>query len=403
MRPSGRSEVRARLPKLAALIGCAVAILWPRHAVATPLKLWHAYRGDEEKALLEIVKGFTEEKVEVLALPADALDSKLASASLVGEGPDVLIAEHHHLGEYRARGIVAPIGDAYEGDAAFIGPAVSAVRDAKGVWGAPISPKCMALYVNDALVQRTPADIEGIAEMKSSLPNGVFPLVYEARNTYAHAALFGAWGGELLTKDDQFGLFGQGAEASLTLALGFLTSGAVPDDASYNVLKELFKANKAAFVISGPWLAAELSDAKDLRYHIEVLPKVRAIGQPMRPLLTVETVMLTKGGAERREARALARLIASRESSELRARVARSLTARADVVIPESDQMLRAFAEQSKVSVPMPASQAMQVVWEPANRAIESSWAAASCCAGESAAASPALSSVICFHFTTSA
>jgi arabinogalactan oligomer/maltooligosaccharide transport system permease protein len=350
---------------------CALLAAWPRAALAQPIKLWHATRGDEERALLEIVKGFTAAKVELLALPADALDSKLASSALVGEGPDVFIAEHHHLGEYRARGIVAPVGDAFEGDAAFIGSAVRAVRDGADLWGVPLSPKCLALFVNDALVKKTPADIEGIAELKATLPQGVFPLVYEARNTYAHAALFGAFGGELLTKDDRFGLTGPGAEASLALARGFLTSGAVPDDANYNILKELFKAGKAAFVISGPWLAADLGDARELRYHVEVLPNVRAAGQPMRPLLTVESAMLTRQGAAKPEARALARLLASREASELRARVAHTLTARADVAIPEEDAMLRAFAAQAKVAVPIPSAQAMQVVWEPANQAIE--------------------------------
>lgn len=350
---------------------CALAVLLPRAALAQPLRLWHAYRGDEEKALREILRGFSGPEIEVLSLPADAYDSKLASASLVGEGPDVFIAEHHHLGEYRARGIVAPVGDAFEGEGAFIAPAVRAVKDEQGVWGVPVSPKCMALYVNDDLVKQVPPDLEGIAAMKGTLPPGVFPLVYEARNTYAHAALFGAFGGELLTKDDQFGFFGPGAEASLALARGFIRDGVLPDDPSYNILKELFKAGKAAFVISGPWLAAELSDARDLRYHVEVLPNVRAAGQPMRPLLTVESVMLTKAGAQKPEARALARLLGSRASSELRARVAGSLTARTDVAIPEDAPMLRAFAAQAKVAVPIPSSQAMQVVWEPSNRAIE--------------------------------
>lgn len=366
-RPSP-SRTRALLALVVTL--CVFLLSCADSPAQRPLKVWHAYRGDEEKALLEILKGW-KGPVKVLALPPDALDSKLASASLVGAGPDVFIAEHHHLGEYRSRNIVAPVGDAFEGEPAFIGPAVRAVRDDQGIWGVPISPKCMALYVNDALVTRTPADIEGIAEMKGALPEGVFPLVYEARNTYAHAALFGAFGGELLTKENQFGLAGQGAERSLALARGFLTGGVVPDDPSYNILKELFKANKAAFVISGPWLAAELGDAKGLRYHVEPLPAVRAAGQPMRPLLTVESVMLTRQGAEKPEARALARLLGSRESSELRARVAGTLTARTDVPIPETERMLRAFAEQAKVAVPMPSSQAMQVVWEPANRAIE--------------------------------
>ena len=54
---------------LAAL--AALLVLLPRTALAAPLKLWHAYRGDEEKALLEILKGFQGAKIEPLALPAD--------------------------------------------------------------------------------------------------------------------------------------------------------------------------------------------------------------------------------------------------------------------------------------------------------------------------------------------
>ncbi|MBK8251930.1 MAG: extracellular solute-binding protein [Polyangiaceae bacterium] len=343
--------------------------VYPTLVYANPIRLWHAYRGDEEKALLEIIKTFPGGKIETLALPADALDSKLASASLVGEGPDVFIAEHHHLGEYKARSIVGKVGDAFEGEGAFIVPAVRAVTDGDGVWGVPLSPKCMALFVNDDLA-KTPADFEAIGELTGKLPQGVFPLVYEARNLYAHAPIFGAFGGELLGKNDQWSFIGTEAETSLNLARTFIAKGAVPDDANYNILKELFKAGKAAFVISGPWLAADLSDAKDLRYHIEVLPNIRGAGQPMRPLLTVESAMLTKQGAEKPEARALAKWLASREAAQVRARLAKTLTARSDVSIADGDPMLRVFSEQAKVAIPMPASRAMQAVWDPANRAI---------------------------------
>lgn len=356
---------RRIVPILIAL--SALLVAWP--ALAAPLKLWHAYRGDEEKALLEIVKAFQGGPVEVLPVNADALNSKLASASLVGEAPDVFIAEHHQLGDYRARGIVGPAGDAFEGEAAFIGSAVRALRDGPDMWGVPLSPKCMALFVNDALVQKTPPDIEGIAELVGSLPKGVFPLAYEAKRPYAHAPLLGAFGGVLLGDDDQFGLVGPGAEASLALARGLVVKGAIPEDADYNLLKELFKAGKVAFVINGPWFAGELDGAPDLRYHVEVLPAVRATGQPMRPLLTVEAVMLSKKGAANPEARALARWIASKEGASIRTRVARMLTARTDVPTPD-DPMLRAFAAQAKVAVPISASRAMQAVWKPAELAV---------------------------------
>ena len=99
------------------VLSALITFFFPAIAHAKKVVLWHAYSGDEEKALLEIVKAFKDAEVEVLMIPADALDSKLASASLVQQGPDVFIAEHHHLGEYRARNIVGPVGDAFEGGA----------------------------------------------------------------------------------------------------------------------------------------------------------------------------------------------------------------------------------------------------------------------------------------------
>ncbi len=361
----------SRLVRPFTLLVFLLALVFSDSAFAAPrLRLWHAYRGDEEKALQQILEGFKDAELEVLSVPSDAFDSKLASAALVGEGPDVLIAEHHHLGDYRARNIVAPANAAFEGDASFIEPAVRSLRDGNDVWGIPLSPKCVALFVNDALVQKTPADLEGIAELKATLPPGVFPLVYEAKNPYAHAPIFGAFGGVLLTKEDQFGFAGANAEASLALARSFIVSGAVPEDADYNILKELFKAGKVAFVISGPWFAGELSNAPGLKYHVEVLPKIRAAGQPMRPLLTVESAIVSKTGALKPESFALAKWLGSSTAATIRARVARMLTARTDVEMPADDPMLRAFAEQAKETIPMPSSRAMQAVWNPAERAI---------------------------------
>jgi arabinogalactan oligomer/maltooligosaccharide transport system permease protein len=348
-----------------------VALTFPAVARAAPaLRLWHAYRGDEEKALAEIVARFSGPKVETLALPYDAFASKLAAAIPLGEGPDVFIMSHGKLGNFRARGIVADVGDAFESDSVFYGPAVAAVREGTVTWGVPLSQKCMALFVNDGLVQKVPADLEGIAELAPSFPKGTFALAYEGNNTYALATLFGAFGVELLTKDEQFGVVGPRAEASLKLALDLLSRGVVPEDADGALVTELFRSGKAAFAISGPWLAGDLGSAKGLKYHVEVLPRVRATGEPMRPLLEVETAMLSPQGAEKPEARALVRLLASKEAAEIRGRLARTLTARTDVPLPEGDALLRAFAEQAKVAVPMPSSRAMDAVWEPSNRAI---------------------------------
>jgi len=346
----------------------------PRHAHLETIRLWHAYRGQEEEALREVLASWKGTPVELLALPYDAYAAKLSAAIPLGAGPHLFIDAHERLGDYRQRGLVAPVGDALEagsGEAgtAFVGPALRAVQMDGQAFGVPLSQKCVALYVNTALATEVPADLEGFTELRSKLPADVYPLAYEAESAYYHAAVLGAFGGALLGPNDSFGFVGKGAESSLALVKQLLASRTVPQDADGSLVTQLFRSGKAAFAISGPWLASDLADS-GVSYRVAVLPKVRATGEPIRPLLTVEAVMLSPEGAAEPEVRALARHIASAQAAQLRQRLARTVTARADVSAPADDEFLRVFAEQARVSTPMPTSVAMRATWEPSNQAI---------------------------------
>lgn len=352
---------RALLAALLALL----ALASPARALAAPIHLWHAYRDDELKALEAILAGWKGEPVDAVSLPYDAYNAKLAAAIPHGEGPDLFIAEHKYLGDFRHQRLVAPVGDALE-PGVFAASALAAVRDGEVTWAVPLSNKCVALYVNTDLVASAPPDLEAMVDYVGKLPPRVFPLAYETRNAYLVAALFSAFGGRLLDDEDRYGLVGPGAVRALELNRWLVESHAVPEDADGALVTNLFGAGQAAFAISGPWLAASLG-GKGLHYRVEKLPLVRATGQPMRPLLGVESVMLSPHGAARPEVRALARLLASAEAAMIRARIG-TPSARIDVTMPEGD--VRAFAEQARTAIPMSSSRAMQAAWDPANRAI---------------------------------
>jgi arabinogalactan oligomer/maltooligosaccharide transport system permease protein len=354
------------MKRLAALLVALVALVFPAVARATPIRLWHGYRGDEEKALLQIVAAWKGEPVEALSIPFDAYDSKLAAAIPLGEGPDLYIAEAHHLGEYRVKKIVAPAADALE-SGAFSPTALSAVTMDGVVYAVPLSQKCVALYVNTGLVSDVPADLEGIAELAGKLPQGaLYPLGYEPRQLYSLAALLNAFDVPPLGEGDQWSLIGPRAEKAAEMALSLVEKKVIPEDADTALTSTLFRAGQVPFVISGPWFAADLGGL--VKYRVALLPKVRATGKPMRPLLTVESVMLSPQGAARADVRALARLIAGREGALVRARLGPTPSARTDVELPEGPA--RVFAEQAQTAVPIPASVAMGAVWEPANQAI---------------------------------
>ncbi|MFO7561913.1 MAG: extracellular solute-binding protein [Enhygromyxa sp.] len=370
------------------LVIVTLVLLAPTARAEQPVKLWHAYRGAEQQALEQIVAGF-DGRVELLAVPYDAFASKLESSIPLGEGPDLYIDAHERLGDYAQRGIVAPLPDSLAATLTpdhYVEKAIAAVTIEGRPLALPLSQKCLALYVNTALVSEPPATLEQIAALAERLPAGSFALAYEARGAYAHAALLAAFGGALLDLEtDDYAFEGPAAERSIELAVELIRRGVVPEDADGALVTNLFKAGQAATAISGPWLAADLggpdqaspgwhgctdrSEAEGRCWRVVMLPIVEETGQRMRPLLTVEAAMLSPRGAQNPDARRLLEHLSSPEAASIRAELARTLTARSDVELPD-DPLLRTFFEQAALADLTPSSAAMRAVWEPANRAI---------------------------------
>jgi hypothetical protein len=89
---------------LAALTGYARA---EEPRAEGPVRLWHAYTGQEEQALREAVARYKVThpaiRVELLAIPFGSYASKLESAIAVGRGPDLFIDAHERLPQYFER------------------------------------------------------------------------------------------------------------------------------------------------------------------------------------------------------------------------------------------------------------------------------------------------------------
>jgi ABC-type sugar transport system permease subunit/maltose-binding protein MalE len=365
--------VLSRVRWLVVLVG----LLLTGTARAESIRLWHAYRGAEERALTEAVAAFEAAQpeaggeplsVEVLAVPYDAFSSKIEAAIPLGEGPDLFIDAHERLGSFVARKLVGPVGDALPDTTVFADVAVDAVTLDSVAYGVPLSMKSVALYYRTDMVAEPPATFEAMREALSRpLVDGAFLLAYESRGVYMHAPILHAFGGRLLEPDGAFGFVGAEAEASVRFAKALIDSRDVPLAADGALVTRLFKSGKAAYAISGPWLAAGLGD--DVPYAVTTLPLLAETGKRLKPLLTVSTVMLSPHGADKPAARALARAIAGRTAGERRQALARSVSARRDVVLGD-DPVLVAFSAQAAESVPMPTSVAMRAVWEPAEKAL---------------------------------
>ncbi len=344
---------------------------------APSIVLWHAYRGDEEKALKAVVETYEREhgvRVEMLAVPYEAYSAKLGAAVPHAHGPDVFIDAHERMGSYRKDQLIAEVGDAFppEDVARFDASSVDAVTETAtgGRYAIPLATKCLALFVNESLLREPPATLEDIAKLRATLPKGTYPLAYEAESAFFHAPLLHAFGGKLLDGDN-FGMVGEGAARSIELVRDLTEKQVVPEEPSGSLVLQLFLAGKAATVISGPWFVADL--AGKVPYRIVPLPKVAATGEPMRPLLTVDGVFLTPTGRGRRAATAFARWLGGDASATMRAKLGHQVVPNvavwSDPAIA-SDPVLAPFRAAAKDAVPMPTSTTMRATWVPAEQAI---------------------------------
>lgn len=366
--------MRKAVAVLLALVAC-IAFL-PACAEPTPsIVLWHAYRGAEEKALVDLARDYERThgvRVELLAIPFDAYAAKLEAAVPHAHGPDLFVEAHERLGSYVRIGIVAPAGDALpEPDVArYDATAIAAITiDAKR-WAVPLASKCLALYYNEAMVP-APAALEDVTRLRASLPPSKYPLAYEAQNPYFHAAFLHAFGGKMIDDAEQFAFMGDAAAKSVAFVRDMSRARIVPDEPDGALVARLFAAGDAAAVIGGPWLAADLGDK--VRFRVAPLPRLDAAGAQLRPYLTVDGVFLTPTGAKRADVRALARWLGGEESAVVRATVGKQVVATESAWSrPEvaSLEVLDAFHRAAKNAVPLPTSNAMRSTWVPALQAL---------------------------------
>jgi len=361
-----------RAPLLALVLALAAALA-PAAAWAQTVVLWHAYRDDERAALDRLLDQYRRAhpgvSLDVLAVPFDAYASKLESAIPHGHGPDVFIDAHERVASYRARGLLAPVPNAARFATRFDDASSRAFTLDGTLYGLALSIKCAALYVNPALLPEAPATLEALEALRSRLPTGTFPLVYEAQNVYFHAPLLHAYGGELLDARGRYAFTGEAAERSVEHARRLVRGGVVPDEASGTLVTQLFTTGRAAAAISGPWLAAELGDR--VRYVVAPLPTVN--GRPMEPYATVEGVMLSSRARDPAAAMALADFLTDTEAARVRARVGRqvvSTVAAWDDPSLANDPLLGTFRRAAQAARPMPTHPAMRAVWEPARQSL---------------------------------
>ncbi len=342
------------------------------------LKLWHAYRGGEQRAIEEAVAKFTERTgtpVELLAVPYDVFSSKLTSAIPHGAGPDVFIFAHERLRQFHQVKVVAP--STRLDRSAYLHSAVDALELGGQFYGYPLSLKCLALYFNTKLVPEAPKttdDWRRVLPALSDASTGAnrFGLAYEAGDFYFHAAILAGFGGPLFDEGGHATFETPGMANSLKFVKSLQDTHVMPQEVSGSLVKSLFNDGRAAMVISGPWFAGEIDPG--VEWAVAPLPRVSENGDaPMRPFLGVEAAFVSAGSTQPEAAQALAQFLSVGEATLLRVKLGRQIPAElAAYRDPDvaADRLVASFKDIADAATPTPNTLEMARVWEPMKLAL---------------------------------
>ncbi len=356
--------------------GLALVLFLATSAQASPLKLWHAYRGGEAQAIEASAKLFTEQtgiQVELLSVPYDALSSKLTSAIPHDAGPDVFIFAHERLRQFHRLKIVAPTTARLSPDTYI--PSTVAALDVDGErYGYPLSLKTLALFVNTELVARAPTttdELVAILTRTSDASSNRFGVAYAAGDFYLHAPFVFGFGAKLFDENGRAQFDTPAMAGSLAFVKSLQDRHFMPQEVSAALVKSLFNDRQAAMAISGPWFASEVDPA--VPYRIVPLPTVSETGLPLRPFLGVEAAMVSARSTQPEQAHALAAFLSVGEATTLRVTLGRQIPAEVaayDRPEVKADTLISAFKDIAERATPTPNTLEMARVWEPMKLAL---------------------------------
>jgi maltose-binding protein MalE len=367
--------VAVALVVIAQLVACSSSSD-PRPTVV----LWHAYAGNEQKALQDLAdelnEARTDLRLELVSVPYEAFADKITNAIPNGNGPDLFIFAHDRIGDWVATDLIEPIefyvdeslADRYSFDA------LSAMAYQRSLYGLPLAVKSLAMFYRTDLVAKPPKTTDDLIALRNVLGPDIYPLAYENNDLYGHAIWLHGFGGQVF--DDSGTLVVDAPESIAALefarSLGRGPDAIVPPGVTATLVSTLFNEGKVAVAFSGPWFIGDIHP--DVPWAVTTLPIVSPTNRQARPFLGAEGVLMSSRAHDKRAAFSVMAYLAGEHAAELRASSARQIVPNLGAYQnPEigNDPVLAAFSEQQKHAVPMPATPEMRMVWTPYKTALQ--------------------------------
>lgn len=374
------------------LVAVAILMVVAMTASAAVVNLWHAYRGDEEKAIDEVARKFNlshSDQVRLLMVPFGAFSSKLLNTIPLRQGPDVFVYAQDHVGSWVDKRIILPLEFHVRnaGGQGFLNRYLPNTLMAfrykypNSLWALPGSFKNICLFYNKRLVQTPPNTMSQLIQMGKKFTNpsdgsfGRWGLVYDMGNFYYHTMWVQGFGGRIFRQVGQNYIPQLNSKAmidSMYYARELKMARIIPPGASDTLMTQLFNRGKAMFVINGQWFRGEI--AQNINYGVAPLPVIDKTGKRAVPFLTVEGYFMARYCRDQKAAFEVIKFFTSVGMARYFGVIGKQTPANRDAYarypILRNEPVSRVFRMAADFAVPMPNNPEMTLTWGPATSAL---------------------------------
>ncbi len=343
--------------------------------------LWHAYRDAERKALDALITAWNDKRKDIelvaLAVPFDALIDKAQVAIPRGNGPDLLIFAHDKIGTWARDGLIQPLGK-WANSARlgrFLPQTVKPLVFERAIYGLPLTFKSIVLFFNRAMVTKAPTTLKDLvteAKKHTNIAEGEFGFAYDAADLYFHAPFLHAFGGQVFDESSRKLVIDSPEAVAAVQRVRQLhaVDKVLPKGMSSFVITAMFNDGKVPFVLNGPWFISEIE--RSVKWGVAVLPKT-ATGQPLKPFLGSEALMLSAKTKVREAALLVSDYLTSDEAALTRLKNGKQMVANKKIYENprwSADPTIRVFRAQADNAVPMSNAVEAGLAWQPYNNAL---------------------------------
>ena len=320
------------------------------------LTLWHAWRGDEKRALEQVLAKVAPD-VKAVGMPFDGFSEKISAALSHQEGPDLFIYPHDRLGQWRQEQVLLALEPPAD---QLAKQALAALEDDGAYYGLPLATKALVLYGRSSSPP-LPDDLQ-------TASGG--PWIATSTNSYYEAfPWLAAFGARPFDAKGRPALNSEEHERGLEQLKALIESKVLTRGLDSAQSKAAFLRGQVPYLLDGPWA---LNDLQGRLTDLTVQPSPRLAGQQTKPFATVEAVFASVYSKAPERARSVAQLLASNASARQRALHAGQLVPNPELweELGEKRPISAALARAQAHAIPLPTTPAMRALWGPAKDAI---------------------------------